>query len=83
MLGGYLAQFMWKRNCTIMGVDPFDQILADIATYYNPDDWRSCAEANIFQSCTTERKQRVAQRRGVNLVSWWMMVMHGIRFSLH
>ena len=68
MLGGYLAQFMWKRRCTIMKADPFEQILADIATYYNPNDWRNFSGSDMFNSCTTERKQRHVLRKGVNLV---------------
>ena len=52
-----------------MNVDPFEQMLSDIATFYDPNEWRSFAEANVFNSCTTERKHRLACRKGVNLVS--------------
>ena len=73
MLGGYLAQFMWKRQCKAKGADPFDQILADIATFYDPDEWNSYADGGVFKTCSTERKQRLARRKGVNLVSWLMI----------
>ena len=69
MLGGYLAQFVWTRNNKIRGADPFEQILADIATLYNPEGWRSYADAAIFKAASTERKNRKLLRRGVDLVS--------------
>ena len=75
MLGGYLAHFMWKRLCVINGMDPFLQILADIAKHYNANEWRTWAEASIFTSCSTEKKQRLARRKGVNLVSWLMIAL--------
>ena len=69
MLGGYLAQFVWMRNNKIRGVDPFEQILADVATFYNPEGWRSYADAAIFKTASTERKNRKMLRRGLDLVS--------------
>ena len=69
MLGGYLAQFMWFRRCTNMGTDPFDQILSDIAEFYNPEEWKTYADVDVFKKCTTEKKQRAALRRGIDLVS--------------
>ena len=68
MLGFYLAQFSWRRLCIIRGVDPFDQILADIAEFYNPDEWRSFGDVIESPTVTTEKKQRLAFRKGVDLV---------------
>ena len=69
MLGGYLAKFMWLRRCTTMKTDPFDQILADIAEFYNPEEWKTYADADVFKKCSTEKKQRAALRKGIDLVS--------------
>ena len=68
MLGGYLAQFSWLRRCKILGVDPFAQILSDIATLYNPTEWRSYGDAAESFRVTTEKQQRIAFRKGVNMV---------------
>ena len=68
-LGGYLAYVMWNRRVTILKADPFDQILRDISKFYDPNEWRSCGETDIFNLCSTERKQRHMLRKGVNLVS--------------
>ena len=67
-LGTYLAEFMWRRRVKIMGKDPFDQILADIATYYDSNEWRNYADGCIYASATTEKKQRKMFHQGVNLV---------------
>ena len=61
--------FTWRRRCTILGTDPFDQILLDIANYYNVEEWRDFADANVFLCASTEKKQRMALRKGVSLVS--------------
>ena len=68
MLGFYLAQFSWRRLCKIKGVDAFDQILKDIAKFYDSNGWKNYGEAFEMETLTTERKQRQAMRKGVNLV---------------
>ena len=67
-LGTYLAEFMWRRRVKISGNDPFDAILSDIATYYDSNEWRNYADACIYTTATTEKKQRKAYRQGVDLV---------------
>ena len=78
MLGYYLAQFSWRRLCTIRGVDPFDQILSDIGEYYDPNEWRSFGDKADSATITTERKQRLAFRKGVSLVrvNLWFIVCY-------
>ena len=68
MLGGYLAQFMWHRHCKILKKDPFEEILSNIAMYYNSEDWRSFGDAAESFRVSTEKKQRIACRKGVDLV---------------
>ena len=76
MLGTYLALFMWMRLCKIENVDPFDKILSDIAKYYDPNEWRDYADAEIFHQASTERKHRQALRTGVKLVRFWAGVYY-------
>ena len=67
-MSGYLSQFMWTRNCKIRGVDRFDQILGDIAKYYDPTEWRTWTDPDIFKNASTERQQMKLLRRGLDLV---------------
>ena len=76
MLGSYLALFMWTRICKINGVDPFQKILSDIAEFYDPNEWRDFADAELFVQATTERKHRQALKKGVDLVSFLGTIVH-------
>ena len=67
-LGGYLAHFSYLRRCTILKVDPFTQILEDIALYYNLEEWRSFGDAAESYRVSTEMKQRMSFRKGVDMV---------------
>ena len=67
-MGTYLAEFMWRRRVKISGIDAFDAILSDIATYYDSNEWRNYADGCIYPTATTEKKQRKVNRQGVNLV---------------
>lgn len=68
-VGSYLATFMWHRMCESMKVDPFDQILQDIATHYDSERWRSLAAAEGLKMESTEKKQKRILLKGVDLVS--------------
>ena len=60
---------MWRRKVKISGRDAFQAILEDIASYYDADAWRTRDDQSIFTKATTERKQRIALRQGIDLVS--------------
>ena len=63
---------MWYRNCRVLGFDPFEKILSDIAKYFNEDDWRTVAET-FNGDCTTQRKHRRAMRTDLQLVSFCLL----------
>ena len=67
-IGLYLAEFMWRRRVKISGRDAFQAILEDIASFYDSEAWRDRSDLGVLTQATTERKQRIALRQGIDLV---------------
>ena len=78
-----MTQFMWRRRCSVLGVDAFEQILKDISTHYHEDNWKSLA-AVYNTDATTHRKHRKSINRGLQLVSHCIVAISpGITYVMH
>jgi hypothetical protein len=60
---------MWRKRCDDLGIDLFDAILADVATHYDPDSWKSYGEGEGEELESTAKKQRKQMKKGIELVS--------------